>query len=187
MYQCYSYFFLSYKAEFDENAPVVKDEDADEEDQDQEQDQEQAKLEGGITNSSSSSSSSSSSNKVVTSSLQEPINEAAELDLEAEFASWQEKVGPDFKAIENSLKPIEKYGLRLHTDIEPFYSIFYLSEQQKLDGLTVQSQAEEWDIDKIEKEKEEVYIHILLYILYFLYPPLTNTPYHTTLLPPNDK
>lgn len=76
-------------------------------------------------------------------------------ELEAEFASWQEKVGPDFQAIESSLRPIEKYALVFHTEIEPFYSMFYLSEQQRLESIEVAAQGEEWDIDKIEREKEE--------------------------------
>jgi len=76
-------------------------------------------------------------------------------ELEAEFASWQEKVGPDFQAIESSLRPIEKYALRVHTDIEPFYSMFYLSEQQRLESIEFAAQGEEWDIDAIEREKEE--------------------------------
>ena len=33
--------------------------------------------------------------------------------MEAEFASWQAKVGPDFRALELALKPVERYPLLL--------------------------------------------------------------------------
>lgn len=29
--------------------------------------------------------------------------------MEAEFASWQAKVGPDFRALESALKPVERW------------------------------------------------------------------------------
>lgn len=29
--------------------------------------------------------------------------------MEAEFASWQAKVGPDFSALESALRPVERY------------------------------------------------------------------------------
>ena len=32
-----------------------------------------------------------------------------EKDMEAEFASWQAKLGPDFSALESALKPVERY------------------------------------------------------------------------------
>jgi hypothetical protein len=32
-----------------------------------------------------------------------------EKDMEAEFASWQAKVGPDFRALESALKPVERW------------------------------------------------------------------------------
>jgi hypothetical protein len=33
-----------------------------------------------------------------------------EKDMEAEFASWQAKLGPDFSALESALKPVERYS-----------------------------------------------------------------------------
>jgi hypothetical protein len=33
-----------------------------------------------------------------------------EKDMEAEFASWQAKLGPDFSALESALKPVERYN-----------------------------------------------------------------------------
>ena len=35
-----------------------------------------------------------------------------EKDMEAEFASWQAKVGPDFHALESALKPVERFALK---------------------------------------------------------------------------
>jgi hypothetical protein len=117
--------------EFDENAPVPVDEDGDPEN---------------AVDSQHNIESCQSTAVTITDEDKE---------LEAEFASWQEKVGPDFQAIESCLRPIEKYALAFHTDIEPFYSMFYLSEQQRLESIEVTAQGEEWDIDKIEREKEE--------------------------------
>lgn len=125
---------MNFIAEFDENTPVVL------EDEDNE-----------LGNRSTSLESTASTTQQVADAVS---NE--ERELEAELASWQEKVGPDFKLIEASLSPVEKYALRFHTDIEPFVSIFFLSEQQRLEGLELTAQSEEWDVEKIEKEKEEV-------------------------------
>lgn len=75
--------------------------------------------------------------------------------LEAEFASWQASVGPDFKALEAALRPIERYAFGFHTDIEPYYSMHFISEQERLDSLRQEAEADAWDIEEIEKEKEE--------------------------------
>jgi hypothetical protein len=78
--------------------------------------------------------------------------------MEAEFASWQAKVGPDFRALESALKPVERFALRFRTDLEPYYSIFYINEQQRLLEMGVneaQEKAEMWDVEEIEREKEE--------------------------------
>jgi hypothetical protein len=80
-----------------------------------------------------------------------------EKDVDAEFKSWQEKVGPDFKSLESALKPVERYALRHRTDVDPFYSLFYLSEQQRLESMNAggDEEAEAWDVEEIEREKEE--------------------------------
>lgn len=79
-----------------------------------------------------------------------------ERDMEREFASWQEKVGPDFRALENALKPVERYALRYRTETDPFYSLFYISEQVRLDAMREEAHvSDQWDVEEIEKEKEE--------------------------------
>ena len=54
-----------------------------------------------------------------------------EQEMEKEFAAWQEKAGMDASAIEASLSPMERYGLRFRTEIDPFYSIFAVMEEQR--------------------------------------------------------
>ena len=79
-----------------------------------------------------------------------------EKDMEAEFASWQAKIGPDFETLQSALKSVERYALRMRTDVEPYYSIFYLTEQQRFEALQMEVQeGEKWDIEQIENEKEE--------------------------------
>lgn len=74
-----------------------------------------------------------------------------ENELEKEFAAWQSAAGFDATAIENSLSPMEKYGLRFREVIDPFYSIFAINEQRrKLEAL---GGGEEIDIEKVEREK----------------------------------
>lgn len=81
------------------------------------------------------------------------VNE--EKALEAEFASWQASVGPDFKALEAALRPVERYAVGFHTNIEPYYSMHFISEQERLDSLAMEVEANAWDIEEIEREKEE--------------------------------
>jgi hypothetical protein len=81
--------------------------------------------------------------------------ESDERDMEREFATWQAKIGPDFSALENALKPIERYALRYRTEVDPYYSLFFISDQLKLEALQSESQGDEWDVEEIEKEKEE--------------------------------
>ena len=77
-------------------------------------------------------------------------------DGEAEFAHWQEAVGAkDFRAIEAALKPVERYALTFRTVCDPYYSLHYLTEQQRLEEMKADEAGQEWDIDTIEKEKEE--------------------------------
>ena len=84
---------------------------------------------------------------------EEEMNE--EKALELEFASWQASVGPDFKTLESALKPVERYAVRFHTLIEPYYSVHFISEQQRLDELaTEQMEGSQIDVEEIEREKE---------------------------------
>ena len=78
-----------------------------------------------------------------------------ERDMEKEFANWQAKVGHDFRALENALKPVERYALRYRTEIDPYYSLFYISDQMRLEALKEEQANEQWDVEEIEKEKEE--------------------------------
>jgi len=74
-----------------------------------------------------------------------------EKELEKEFAAWQEK-GMDASAIEASLSPMERYGLRFKKDIDPYYSIYAVMEYNR--KIEAQEEGEnEIDIDEIEKEK----------------------------------
>jgi E1A-binding protein p400 len=96
----------------------------------------------------------SSSSALVT--VQDDAN-AEDKDLEKEFASWQASVGPDFKSLESALKPIERYAFRIRTEVDPYYSIFYITEQARLEALALSNGAdgEAWNVEEIEREKEE--------------------------------
>ena len=51
-----------------------------------------------------------------------------------------------------------RFALKLRTDIEPYLSIFYSNEQQRLADMgasEAQEKAEMWDVEEIEREKEE--------------------------------
>lgn len=73
-------------------------------------------------------------------------------ELEKEFAAWQDKVGMDAAAIEASLGPAERYGLRFREEIDPYYSIFAVKAYQR--RLEAQAEAdEEIDVEDLEKTK----------------------------------
>ena len=52
--------------------------------------------------------------------------------MEAEFASWQAKVGPDFTALESALKPVERHVKQIlffvHLSSQTSFSLFYYAE-----------------------------------------------------------
>lgn len=75
-----------------------------------------------------------------------------EAELEKEFAAWQSKVGMDASAIEASLSPTERYGLRFREEIDPFYSIFAVMEQRRRIEAE-EERDDEIDIDEIEQTK----------------------------------
>jgi len=85
--------------------------------------------------------------------------EKEEKDMEAEFASWQAKLGPDFSALESALKPVERFALRFRTDpnLDPFYSMHFIAENDRLLAMAdgPDHEAEAWDVEEIEREKEE--------------------------------
>ena len=76
-----------------------------------------------------------------------------EEQLEEEFAAWQKKVGIDKESINASLIPTERYALRYREDIDPFYSIWFLSEQQRMKEAAAMD--EEFDVEAIEALKAE--------------------------------
>ena len=73
--------------------------------------------------------------------------------LEKEFAAWQSQVGVDKASIDSSLNPVERYALRFKEDIQPFYSMWYLSEQQRIEEM--ETEEDECDIHEIEAMKAE--------------------------------
>ncbi len=75
-------------------------------------------------------------------------------DMEKEFAKWQSKVGIDSSTINESLNPLERYGLNVKESIDPYYSPFFWAEQQRLAQAT-KSVDNEWDLEQIEQKKVE--------------------------------
>lgn len=93
---------------------------------------------------------------VTTVSEKSVVTSLKEDDGEADFTSWQESVGAkDFRTIEAALRPVERYALSFRTHVDPFLSLHYLSEQQRLAEMQADEAGQEWDIETIEKEKEE--------------------------------
>jgi superfamily II DNA/RNA helicase len=87
---------------------------------------------------------------------QKVSSSSKEDDMEAEFARWQESVGgKDFRTLEAALKPVERYALKIRTIVDPYYSLHYLSDQQKMAEIQAEEQGQEWDIETLEQEKEE--------------------------------
>ena len=76
----------------------------------------------------------------------------AEEDMEKEFSEWQNRVGGDMAAIDASLRPTERYGLRFREEIDPFYSAHFYADQQRMQEATTVT--EEWNIEEIEQAKE---------------------------------
>ena len=74
-----------------------------------------------------------------------------EAEMEKEFAQWQRKVGMDANTIYESLNPLERYGLHIKEQIDPFYSKYFWAEQQRLFQTT--NTNNEWNIEEIEQRK----------------------------------
>jgi len=81
-----------------------------------------------------------------------PLEEVdEEKEMEKEFAAWQVKVGVNADTIGSTLCPTERYGLNFRETIDPYYSLYYLTE---LDGLRQAEESErDWNIDEIEESK----------------------------------
>jgi hypothetical protein len=73
--------------------------------------------------------------------------------LEKEFAAWQSQVGVDDASIDAYLNPVERYALHFKEKIDPFYSMWYIAEQQHADH-NLGSQLE-LDVETIESLKAE--------------------------------
>ena len=72
--------------------------------------------------------------------------------LEKEFAAWQTEVGMDNDAIEASLSPVERYGLYVREELDPFYSLYAVLEYNR--KMDEQEEADnDIDIEEIEAEK----------------------------------
>jgi hypothetical protein len=72
-----------------------------------------------------------------------------ENDLESEFAAWQSSEGFDGTAIEKSLTPTERYGIRFHESIDPYFSIFSINQGRR----RVEATEEGGAIDIVEMER----------------------------------
>jgi len=76
-----------------------------------------------------------------------------EKELEKEFANWQSKVGMDATKINDSLNPLELYGLKIKESVDPYFSPYYFAERKKLEEAT--NTTIEIDLDEIERMKIE--------------------------------
>ncbi|KAL3922930.1 MAG: hypothetical protein SGILL_001943 [Bacillariaceae sp.] len=125
--------------EFDENAEIQKESDEDDEE--------------GATEPSSKPSKQQKGKAVPTKDgdKKEEDEKSNEGDLEKEFAAWQTADGFDGSAIEDSLSPMERYGLRFREDIDPYYSVFLINEERR--KMEAMEGGEEIDIEKLEREK----------------------------------
>lgn len=65
---------------------------------------------------------------------------------------FQNKVGPDVSALEASLAPIERYALRVRTEVDPHHSLYFLTETQRREE--VEAAGGDLDIDEIEGRGE---------------------------------
>jgi F-box-like len=89
----------------------------------------------------------------ITDTSKEPGNDddVDQDELEREFAAWQSSEGFDGAGIENSLSPMERYGLHFHENIDPFYSIFLINEERrKMEGTEGDN---DLDIEELERMK----------------------------------
>ena len=91
-----------------------------------------------------------SMNKIIT---DQDEGKEKEQEMERELAAWQNQIGIDASAIEASLSPIERYGLRFREEVDPFYSIY--AEMEIVRQREIQTEAESsLEADTIEHQKE---------------------------------
>lgn len=128
--------------EFDENAEIQKSSDDEE--------QETGEMPKNVVKESSNDRNRGSKTSIPD-ETRSGDDEVGEKDLENEFASWQLSDGFDEAAIEKTLSPMERYGLRFHEEIDPFYSIFFINDERR--RIEVVEGAEQIDIEVLEREK----------------------------------
>ena len=80
-------------------------------------------------------------------------DEDDEKAMELEFATWQTKVGMDASQINDSLNPLERYGLKIKEHIDPYYSKYFWKEQERLRESA--AMGNDWDLDEVERVKIE--------------------------------
>lgn len=51
-------------------------------------------------------------------------------------------------ALESSLAPIERYALRVRTDVDPYYSLYYRTEAQRREEI--EAAGGDLDVDALE-------------------------------------
>ena len=82
---------------------------------------------------------------------EQDVKKSDEAEMEREFEAWQNEVGMDASAIENSLSATEWYALNFREVIDPFYSIFAIAEYKR--KMEAAESVEEIDLDELERTK----------------------------------
>ncbi len=90
--------------------------------------------------------------------MEEEVEKSSE-QLEKEFAAWQGAVGPDVAALEASLLPVERYALGFKENIDPYYSIWYRTEEQR--RLEMMENTCDLDTEEVEAEREAEELHYM--------------------------
>ncbi len=72
--------------------------------------------------------------------------------LEKEFSAWQGAIGPDVVTLEASFLPVERYALDFKENVDPYYSIWYRTEEQR--RLEMMESAGNMDTEELEAERE---------------------------------
>jgi hypothetical protein len=137
--------------EFDENAEIHTTSDDEGDDAEKLEEKLETKLERSLANTHIHEETTLSEDR----SNRSVEDNGDENTLEKEFAAWQSTEGFDGIAIEKSLSPTERYGIRFHEIVDPFYSLFFINEERrKIEAVQGRGQI---DIEELErgKAKEE--------------------------------
>ncbi len=79
--------------------------------------------------------------------------------LEKEFSAWQGAIGPDVATLEASLLPVERYALDFKENVDPYYSIWYQTEEQR--RLEMMASSGNMDTEELEAEREAEKFHYM--------------------------